>query len=234
MKNSFFWIIIVVLVFIAFIGSAIWYKNQGAGGGQIPDLSIGENDQKRGNGSVEIIEYSDFQCPGCRAYYPIVEEMLAKRGPQVTFVYRHFPLPQHFNAYPSAQAAEAAGRQGKFFEMGYLLFLDQDKWKEMSAKEAADLFREYASSLSLDLTRFDADFNDSSLKNKIRNDYKSGVKLQVNQTPTFFVDGKKLSFEGVQSNEDALRVFDNAIDNALREKNLNTEVSSGTAPTLIQ
>lgn len=228
MKNSFVWILLVIVIFVGFIGAAAWYKNKGATSVDVPTLTLNAEDHKRGNGSVVVIEYSDFQCPACRSYAPIVEQLIAKRGLDITFVYRHFPLAQHLNAYPAAQAAEAAGEQGKFYEMGYKLFEMQDEWAALSSHSALEKFKQYAVELGLDATKFDADYNDDSLKARIKNDYKSGINQKVNATPTFFVGGEKVNLEGVNSVDDMLKVFDTLIDNAKGAN--NSVLNSSTTP----
>src|SRR5258708_7695839 len=90
--------------------------------------SVQSDDWAQGNtnAKVTVIEYADFQCPACAAYYPVVKQLTQDFGTQVKFVYRYFPLQQHQNGRISAHAAEAAGRQGKFWEMHDMLFLHQN------------------------------------------------------------------------------------------------------------
>lgn len=137
---------------------------------------------------ITLIEYSDFQCPACRSYYPMVKK-LAQEIPGLTVVYRHFPLPQHKNARPSAQAAEAAGQQGKFWEMHDLLFDNQQHWADL--RGTADTFAGYAVSLGLDIDKFKSDYDSAAAKLKIEADYQSGAR-DINGTPTFFVNDKKI------------------------------------------
>lgn len=190
--KSFYWIIAIIVVFVVFLGAAAWYKNQSSTSGPIPGIEITSSDHIRGNGPVVLVEYSDFQCPACRAYFPLIEELLKQKGADITFVYRHFPLPQHANAYPSAQAAEAAGRQGKFFEMYQRIFEGQDTWAELSPPKAFGVFKGYAQDIGLDMQKFESDYNLKEARGRIQNDYKSGVKLGVNATPTFFLNGQKV------------------------------------------
>ncbi|MEK7131726.1 MAG: thioredoxin domain-containing protein, partial [Patescibacteria group bacterium] len=90
---------------------------------------------------VTLIEYSDFQCPACGAYYPMVKQ-LGQEFKNLSIVYRHFPLPQHANARPAAQAAEAAGQQGKFWEMHDIVFDNQNSWA--GSKSVEEVFIAYA------------------------------------------------------------------------------------------
>lgn len=134
-----------------------------------------------------LIEYSDFQCPSCRSFHTLLKQIEPKN---VTFVYRHFPLPQHQNAALAAYAAEAAGNQGKFFEMANLLFDKQDDWSKLA--DPKDYFVRLASQLGLDPTRFKSDMDSQTVKNKVYKDLASGNTASVNATPTFFLNGKKL------------------------------------------
>ncbi len=137
---------------------------------------------------VTLIEYSDFQCPACLAYYPLVKQ-LGQEFKNLTIVYRYFPLSQHANAWPAAQAAEAAGQQGKFWEMHNMLFDNQNTWAGSTSPE--EIFNAYAQSLGLDMNKFKADFNASVTKTKIQVDYQSGAS-QIDGTPTVFLNDQKI------------------------------------------
>jgi protein-disulfide isomerase len=146
-----------------------------------------------------LVEYGDFQCPACSAYAPWVWQLAKEFKPtELAVVFRHFPLPQHQNAVPSARAAEAAGTQGQFWEMAELLYTHQDEWSELRAPEAK--FREYAATLKLDLKRFDADYQNSAPVAKIEAQKLAGNRSLVNATPTFFLNGQVLA-ENPQSYE---------------------------------
>ena len=154
--------------------------------------AVSANDWVIGNQEAQtiLIEYSDFQCPACGAYYPLVHKLIQEQGANFKFVYRHFPLQQHQNAKPAAYAAEAVGRQGKFREMEDMIFVNQNDWS--GSKKAEEIFREYASSIGLNLEQFDADRESEEAKDKVESDYQSGIRAGVNATPTFFLNGKKI------------------------------------------
>ena len=137
-----------------------------------------------------LVEYSDFQCPACKSYHPMVKKLLEDHTDNVRVVYRHFPLPQHQNAKPAAYASEAAGQQGKFWEMHDVLFEHQEEWAE--AGNAQDLFVQYAASLGLDLERFKQERDSSAVKEQVEKDYDSGIINGINSTPTFFFNGQKI------------------------------------------
>ena len=137
-----------------------------------------------------LIEYSDFQCPACGAYYPLVEKVVSDYKGKLALVYRHFPLPQHPQAKPAAYAAEAAGKQGKFWDMYRLLFEGQDEWANKS--DAEKTFEIYATRLNLNLARFRTDVESSDVHARVDANSEGGKKAGVNATPTFFLNGRKL------------------------------------------
>lgn len=139
---------------------------------------------------AELVEYSDFQCPACGTFYPIVEEIVLAHKDTLAFTYRHFPLPQHKNALSASYAAEAAGAQGKFWEMHELIFKSQRDWSDSGAAEA--VFEGFAKDLGLDIPRFKTDRNSQAIKNKVAHDKETGLKSGVNSTPAFYLNGKKM------------------------------------------
>jgi len=141
---------------------------------------------------VTLIEYSDFQCPACGHYYPLVKQLAQESGDKIQFAYRHFPLPSHKNAELAARAAEAGGAQNKFWEMHDMIFEHQGEWSEKSAGDARNIFRQYAEKLGLDTARFESDLDSDAVENKVENDRQSGLRSKVNSTPTFFLNGQKI------------------------------------------
>lgn len=144
---------------------------------------------------VTIVEFSDFQCPACGALYPTLHAILNDYQGKVTFVYRQYPLPMHKNAMVAAEAAEAAGAQGKFKDMHDMLFEKQSEWSESSKPK--EIFAQYAQALGLDVEKFRQAVDAQAFKDKIARDQQDGNILGVNSTPTFFINGKR--FVGVQS-----------------------------------
>lgn len=147
-----------------------------------------------GDGAVTVVEFLDFECEACGAYYPVVEDLRATYEGRITYVVRYFPLPGHRNSLTSALAAEAAARQGKFDEMYQRLFETQGEWGE-AQESRADVFRGYAADLGLDLDTYDADIADPAVEQRVRADFDAGRALGVGSTPTFFVDGSPLVIE---------------------------------------
>lgn len=144
---------------------------------------------------VVLVEYLDFECEGCGAYYPVVKKLEEEFGDRVTFVARYFPLPSHRNAIPAALAAEAAGKQGKFWEMHNLMFENQKDWGEKPA-ETPEVFEGFAQELGLDMATFRADVASPETRARVERDIAEAKQLGVNSTPTFFLNGERLRNPG--------------------------------------
>lgn len=193
-KRGFLWVGVAAL-----LGGSVWILTKiNVAPPESQELaavdSVSSSDWINGNAESKIIliEYSDFQCPACGAYYPLVEKLLQERGENFQFVYRHFPLSQHASAKNAAYAAEAAGSQGEFWEMHNLIFKQQQEWSNISVMGAIKMFLNYAVSLNLNIEQFEKDRKSQEVKEKVEKDYKSGIRAGVNATPTFFLNGKKI------------------------------------------
>jgi protein-disulfide isomerase len=158
---------------------------------------------------VTLVEYSDLQCPACRSYHPVVKQLLQKYPKELRLVYRHFPLEIHQHALEAAYAAEAAHKQGKFFEYHDLVFENQADWEQ--AKKATPIFLKYAKELKLNEKQFAADMKSKEVKDRVEADKKSGMGLAVNSTPTFYVNGVKIE------NPQTFDEFDGLIKAAIRK-----------------
>ncbi|HWS53772.1 MAG TPA: thioredoxin domain-containing protein [Pyrinomonadaceae bacterium] len=140
---------------------------------------------------VTLEEFGDFQCPPCGRMHPLVQEIEKDYGDRLRFVYRHFPLQQlHKNAFSAARAAEAAGMQGKFWEMHDLIFDNQLQWAE--SPEPRNIFNDYARRLGLSVEKFQSDMARQDVADRVMADYQRGNSLGVTGTPTFFVNGREL------------------------------------------
>lgn len=151
--------------------------------------------------SAYLVEFSDFQCPACAAFEPTVEEVVNKYGDRMQFAYRNFPLDQHPLAIPAAMTAGAAAKQGKFWEMHNLLFANQDRFSDT-------LWEELAKKISLNTEQFNADLKNPEIKKHIQDDRADGIKLGVNATPTFFLNGVQLT---LNSPADLLTAVQNTV-----------------------
>lgn len=154
--------------------------------GQIADHVFGKADSK-----VVLIEYGDFQCPGCGAAYPTVKALSEKYKGQMAFVFRNFPLTTiHPNARAAAAVAEAAGLQGKYWEMHDKIYETQSDWQNLQGNQRTDFFASYASGFGLNIDTFKADLAGTSINQKISYDQAIGKKINVNSTPTLYLNGK--------------------------------------------
>ncbi len=155
---------------------------------------VNEDSWKIGSESakVTLVEYGDFQCPTCKVYEPIVENVIKKYGNKIQFVYRHFPIVQaHPFAMPSATAAEAAGVQGKFWEY-------HNKLYKISPELQTENLVKIATDLKLDMDKFKKDMDSDVLRQRVLDDLASGNKVGVNGTPTFFINGRQTPLSELQ------------------------------------
>lgn len=153
-------------------------------------LAVNDEDHIEGNidAPITLVEYGDYQCPHCGRAYPIVKRIQAEMGDRMRFVFRDFPLEKaHPQALMAAVASEAAGRQGKFWEMHDMLFEHQKRLHHTGLVE-------HATALGLDIDRFEQDMNDEALAIRVKEEFYSGMRSGVNATPTFFINDEK--FEG--------------------------------------
>ena len=148
-------------------------------------VPVGPRDHAQGppTAPVTLLEYGDYECPYCGAAYPIVKHIQQQLGDQLRFVFRNFPLSTvHPHAQQAAEAAEAAGAQGKFWEMHDTLYEHQQALDDT-------YLLQYARSLHLDLPRFERDLLTHTFAERVREDFSSGMRSGVNGTPTFFING---------------------------------------------
>ena len=134
---------------------------------------------------VYLVEFSDFECPACISAKPIVDDILKTYGGKLLYAYRYYPLAQHPFAQKAAQAAQAAGLQGKFWDMYALLFAQGETLSDAT-------FSKLVTQLDLNPDKFSSDFMSESVKQRILKDVNDGNRFVVNATPTFFLNGKKL------------------------------------------
>ncbi len=154
----------------------------------LPDNVFGSSANK-----AVLIEYGDFQCTGCGSLYPMLKPIKEHYKDQLTFVYREFPLTSsHPNALAAATTAEAAGLQGRFWEMHDLLFENQAEWSALDATQRADQFATYAKRLELDTKKFKNDLANKKISQKIKRDQALGKKIGATATPTLVLNGKTL------------------------------------------
>lgn len=137
---------------------------------------------------IQIVEFSDFQCPACRAAEEPIRQIFAVYGGKIHFIFKHFPLRMHPWAKTAAAASECAGHQGKFWEYHDLLYDKQDAWANDKADEILD---GYAKDLKLDATAWQACRQDPATAAAYAADMKDGGIAWITATPTFFINGRR-------------------------------------------
>ncbi|HZR26801.1 MAG TPA: thioredoxin domain-containing protein [Vicinamibacterales bacterium] len=157
------------------------------------------------NAPIELVEFSDFQCPFCYRAHPTVDQVMKAYGDRIKFVYRHYPLPNHPNARPAAEASACAGEQGKFWAYHDRLFATQSRLSDVDLKQDA-------AELGLDAAKFNSCFDSHKYKAAVDADQHDGEEAGVNGTPAFFINGRLIS--GAQPYE----VFKKMIDEELALK----------------
>ena len=211
------WISVITIIIVAG-GLYFWNTNPDAiaPGGQsvVVDRTqvVATNSNINGliTAKVIVTEFGDYECPACAVAHPITQalEEKYKDNPDVAFVFRNFPLPQHRHAMLSAQFAESAGLQGKFWEMHDILYEHQNEW--LSLQNAEDIFTTYAINLGLDINKLKIDIKSDVVLDRINADKTAVGILGINSTPTFYVNGVKQSSWSMQE-------LSTAIDIALAE-----------------
>ncbi|NTW61294.1 thioredoxin domain-containing protein [Candidatus Saccharibacteria bacterium] len=146
------------------------------------------------NSKIILIEYGDYQCPGCGTENPKTQAIVSKYSDKIKFVFRNFPLYIHTNAKAAAATAEAAGLQGKFWQMHDKLYALQSEWSELSADSRDKKLLSYAENIGLDIAKYKTDIASKEINSKINFDYSLGQKAAVDSTPSFFLNGKKLDY----------------------------------------
>jgi protein-disulfide isomerase len=209
--KSYIWIGAVIIILI---GLMFWGVS--SGNNINPPFAVDavhplDHVQGNATSSVVVIEYSDFECPACRSYYSVMKQLMVEFGSRVAFVYRDFPLIEiHANSEFAARAAEAAGKQGKFWEMHDLLFEKQDEWASAANPEV--MFESYAVLLGISIKQFKIDFGSKEIGDFVKAERASAIKLKLSGTPTFFINGKQIENP---NSVDAFRVL---ISDAIKSK----------------
>lgn len=142
-----------------------------------------------GAGTVQLVEFIDFECRRCHDAHPFIDDLREDYAGRVDLVVRYFPLPGHANSTRAAVAVEAAARQGRFEEMAAVLWATHGHWGR-SQESAASLFRSFAVEMGLDLVAYDDAVADPATEARVRTDFQDGVALGVGGTPTYFLDGE--------------------------------------------
>jgi protein-disulfide isomerase len=156
-----------------------------------PTLPVAGHDHIQGpiDAPLALVEYGDYQCPYCGDAYPVVKAIQERLGDRLCFAFRNFPLAtMHPYAEHAAEAAEAAGAQGRFWEMHDILFENQDALQD-------EYLAQYAGALGLDAKRLMGEVLSGAHAARVREDFRGGARNGVNGTPTFFVNGVRYDGE---------------------------------------
>ncbi len=187
-------LIVLVLALIAFF---VWNKAETVKKDNLPvtvNLSAADHRLGNPNAKVTVIEFADLQCPACKAFDPIVTQVIAEYPDRVNFVFKHFPLATiHQNAILGAMATEAAAAQGKFWEMKKTLYENQADWS--TSLDSKNKVVALAVSIGLNKEKFEADLLNKDLEAKVFTDLKEATNLKLQGTPSFIINNKKV--EGI-------------------------------------
>ena len=207
-------IIILAVIILGFIGVIVFnnfsQKDQTVS-------TAGTSNHTRGNqeSTVELVAYKDFECPPCAQFHPIEEQLYENYKDKVKFTFKHFPIDTiHPNTRAAHRAAEAAGLQGKFFEMQNLIYQNQDQWNTQATNNPQPIFESYAQRLGLDIEKFKTDVALDSTNKTINADISAGKQIGVNGTPSYFINGNQLNTGEINS----LEAFSKKLDEALANK----------------
>ena len=207
MNKQFFGVILIVIAIL--VGVFVLTKDKASSPtdtGQVSNHNMGA-----GNKGVTLIEYGDLQCPACKSYFPIVKQVNETYGDDIKFTFRHFPLIQiHTHAFLAARATEAAGMQGKFFEMHDLMYENQESWSQLS--DPTQIFEQFAGQLELDIDKFRQDMLSEAVSSIINADLKEAKAAGATSTPTFVINGKR-----VEENPRDIEGFKALIDEAIKK-----------------
>jgi formate-nitrite transporter family protein len=152
---------------------------------------------------VKLEEFGDFECPPCGQFHPVLKKMHDEFGDSLQVTFREFPLTAlHPHAVSAASAAEAAGLQGKFWEMHHLLYDNQKTWHEQFDVRAT--FEGYAKQIGIDVERFKREINSDLVARRITEDGKRARSFNVSGTPTLFMNGREMPYDTI-INEDKFR-----------------------------
>jgi protein-disulfide isomerase len=177
---------------------------------------------------VVLEEFADFACPTCANFHGSLKEIEKSYGQRVRIIFHHFPLTikGHENAYDAARAAEAAGIQGRFWEMQNMLFTNQEKWRTQTP-DARKMFQEYAKSIGIDPDKFLTDMMGQVAAARVADDKRRADAIKVNSTPTVVLNGRLLTAAEITSTEGLRQAIEAELQKAAAPAN-NANANSNT------
>jgi protein-disulfide isomerase len=224
---------VTVLIFLGIIYTAQNSTPQGPTLRKIENVNLLEKyTPTRGtrDPKITLVEFSDFECPACKAFHPIIEQLTTKYSKYMLVAFRNFPLPQHTQAKQAAIAAQAAAEQGKFWEYANKLFENQPNFSQ-------DNLIKYAEELGLNVEKFKNDLNNPLMAQQVDTDLSTGNKIGLDSTPSFVINNKLVQFTSPDDIETAIKDELKKLNisyNSNTESNLTANESSQTTQTAIQ
>jgi protein-disulfide isomerase len=189
-------IALLAAIVLAFVGFFIFtgHKSSTSSSAKSNPSTLTQHIEGSTSSGVKLVEYGDFECPFCEEYFPTIRSVTAEFKDQIQFQFRNFPLVNiHRNAFAAARAGEAAAQQNKFFPMFNALY-DSGNWQVWStASDPTPYFSQFAQQIGLNVTKFKTDYGSSKVNDLVRADMAEGTKLNIQGTPTFFLDGKMVT-----------------------------------------
>lgn len=186
-------IAVIALLVISFVISRGGNTIDPASFADVETFAVIAHEKGNPDAPLRLVEYSDFQCPACKAAAPSIDEIVSVFGNQFVLEYRHYPLRSiHPNAQLAAQASEAAAIQGKFWEMHDMLFEKQGEWSQSFNPER--MFRNYAQDIGLNVDRFRYDLHSDDVKDRVNGQFNEATALNLPGTPSFVMDGEAIDF----------------------------------------
>ncbi|MCL4419248.1 DsbA family protein [Patescibacteria group bacterium] len=143
---------------------------------------------------VTLVEFGDYECPACSIYSPFVQKLLTDFAGKFNYGFRNYPLTQHKNAPISSYAVEAAGLQGKYWQMHEKVYATQSDWATLT--DPATTFVGYAKDMGLDVNKFTSDLGSQAVKDKVQSDFNDGTTIGITETPSFYLNGQKIALSG--------------------------------------
>lgn len=178
--------------------------------GQIADHIYSDNDSK-----VILIEYGDYQCPGCGSFNPTIEKIAEEYKDKIKYIFRNYLLSYHANSKAAAAAAESAGLQGKYWQAHKKIYTAQSEWEYLDSNERTEYFINLAKDLGLDTTKFANDMASTAISDKIAYDVSLATKSKLSSTPSFYLNGSPID-SNTWGDEDKLRAL---LDSKIEELN---------------
>lgn len=186
---------------------------------------IADHVRGNANSSVVVVEYADYQCPGCASMAPHIDSIYNKYKDEVAFVFRNFPISGHANARAASAAAEAAGKQGYYWEMYEILYSNQSSWKEKTGEARTNTLAELFAGVAKDgdVNQFRTDLSSEDILKKIDFDYALGKDYDnVTATPSVHVNGEWVDITDIKTFDEVEDAICNKIDIALGKKSAST------------